>query len=255
MDSIKELLGEPRWKELEAAPLAGGTRHPTWFALQTPSDRPADVLVDQAVRRVARVDGGTKWLADLVPRLIDLEDPSNASSALAEMRAYGALLESGFKVAPISRQKGTNTPDFTINAGDGRVVVEVFAKHQDRSQDVVVEAIHSPLGTALPPEVERTTHVQGERSITFTTGLVAPFGQPDPKKAGDSIQANAVQRLCGIKSNEKQLPSDAPVLLVVDFVHFGGPHASSFVSAEEAWPVMKGHHGLSCGPLWYAMYG
>jgi hypothetical protein len=62
-----------------------------------------------------------------------IDDPEEASAGLAELRAYGGLLEAGFKCTPIP-VKDDSTPDFEVDAGDGPVIVEVFAKHQDESE-------------------------------------------------------------------------------------------------------------------------
>jgi hypothetical protein len=80
----------------------------------------------QAVGRIAD-SGDEDWLGRLAPRLTRIDDPEEAAAALAELRAYGGLLEAGYGVTPI-REKGESTPDFEVDAGDGPVIVEVSSQ-------------------------------------------------------------------------------------------------------------------------------
>jgi hypothetical protein len=182
-----------------------------------------------------------------------MDDISSASSSLAEIRSYGGLLECGFSVIPIPR-RDDSTPDFCIDAGGGQITVEVFAKHQDNEQDRLLDAVHSKDGV-LPDGVERRTQTAGNRTITTTIVELTPAGKPNPTKPHDSVQANMISRVCAIKQNEKQIPDDRPALLVMDFAHFGGPVAAKFLKSGQAAPVESGHHGITCGSIWYAMYG
>jgi len=253
MRRLNDLLTPPQLTDIEVAPLTMGTRYPTWFPLFHEKSRAIDHLVHEAVARVHHQPKGDGWLKDLVPRLVDLADANGASSALAELRAYGGLLEAGFSVEPIPRSDDS-TPDFRIDAGDGPITVEVFAKHQDKEQNRLLEAINTP-GALLPDGVERHVHTVGSRSVIMTTAELAPAGRPDPTKPFDSIQANLVSRVCAIKQREHQLPHDEPALLIIDFAHFGGPHVAEFFKPGQATPIESGHRGITCGAIWYAMYG
>lgn len=141
---LSDLLTPQQIQDLDQADLRpNGYRHPTWFALHNPKPRAIDHLVHKAIPLIARQAGGDAWLRDLAPRLNDFNDDRNASSSLAEIRAYGGLLEAGFQVKPIVRTSDA-TPDFTVDAGDGPVTVEVFSKHQDEDQDDLVAAVNTP---------------------------------------------------------------------------------------------------------------
>lgn len=253
MKQFCDIFEQQEMDTIDQAPQFMGTRHPTWFPLFYKEARIVDNLVNVAVKRIAQENNGEEWLRDLKPRLLDFESIDNASSALAEIRVYGGLLEAGFSVQPIPR-KDDKTPDFNIDAGDGQVTVEVFAKHQDKKQDELLNAAHSP-NLPLTKDVERSTFVAGSRTITTTIVELTPAGKPDPDKPFDSIQANMISRVCSIKQSEGQLPSDRPSLLVVDFTQFGGANVSNFLKSGQTSPIESGHQGITCGAIWYALYG
>jgi hypothetical protein len=250
---LSDLFDQQQLKTIENAPLYMGMRHPTWFPLYYEKQRAIDYLVHSAVRNICQESHGQSWLRDLTSRLLDQEDINNASSALAEIRAYGGLLEAGFAVTPIPRHDDA-TPDFYIDAGDGQVTVEVFAKHQDKEQDDILNAVHSGSGI-LPDSVEHNVRTSGNVSIATSIVELTPAGRPNPAKPQDSIQANMISRVCAIKQNEKQIPEDYAALLVMDFTHFGGPIGAEFLKAGQTAPIESGHRGITCGSIWYAMYG
>jgi hypothetical protein len=189
------------------------------------------------------------WLQSLVPRLTLLNDPEGAASALAELRVYGAFLEASFKVTPIKTSDDA-TPDFSVDAGDGPIIVEVFAKHQDGAQTALQSRIAAG---ATPPGVHRSTTHSEKLTIKTTISSVQPGGAPDPSKPHDSVQANVISRVCSAKKNESQLSADVPSLLWIDFCHFGA--WPDVLGPEQASPLISGHHGLTSGALWYAFYG
>ncbi|WP_199028871.1 hypothetical protein [Ralstonia sp. ASV6] len=252
--NLTDLFNKEEIDRLKDAPLRpSGVQHPSWYPLHSVDSRPVDALVRQVVPMIACEVGGESWLRDLAPRLNDFVDDRNASSALAEIRAYGGLLEAGFEVTPIPRMSSA-TPDFTVDAGDGPVTVEVFSKHQDVEQDELMAAANTP-GGCHPLGIERTTSTVGSRVVTMTEIELTPAGRPDPNKPGDSVQANLISRVCSMKSDETQVDVDRPCLLIADFAHFGGPVASRFVEADQTAPLISGHHGLCSGGMWYGVYG
>lgn len=231
----------------DAEPIATG-RHPTWYPVFYSTPRIVDYLSNQAVRSISE-NGGDKWLRALAPRLTRMDDPEEASAALAELRAYGGLLEAGFTVTPI-HETDDSTPDFEVDAGDGPVIVEVFAKHQNTAEKKLwqdIRAGHTP--TAVDRHVVQSEH----NKIEITISEHHPGGAPDPKKPHDSVQANLISRICAAKGEEKQFPSDRPSLLWIDLRSFGG--WPEVLRLEQCTPLMSGHHGLTSGALWYAFYG
>ncbi len=258
MERLNELFDESQLKAIEHASSFLGTRHPVWFPLFH-NKRPMDVLVHSAVSGISVNPAGMIWLRDLVPRLTDVLDASGSSSALAEVRAYGGLLECGFSVSPIPRTDDS-TPDFNVDAGDGEMTVEVFAKHQDKDEDDTVALMGESYGP-FPDTIHRSHRMvqdankQEARELIITTAAICPGGVPDSSKPGDSVQANLISRICGVKKNECQIPGDKPAVLIIDFCHFGGPDMSSFTKVDQAFPIVSGHRGITSGALWYAVYG
>lgn len=251
---LSDLFTSDEVEGIDKAPLRpNGTRHPTWFALCSREPRPVDNLVRISVPAIAQEIGGERWVKDLVTRLLDFEDDSGASSALAEIRAYGGLLEVWFEVIPIPR-KDTSTPDFTVDAGDGTVTVEVFSKHQDKEQDKLVAAANTPDGEH-PYGIERSETTVGDRTVRMAMTELTPGGRPDPTKAGDSVQANVISKVCSMKEDESQVNPDRPCALIADFTHFGGPIAAQLVNPHQTSPLIRGHRGLCSGGMWYGVYG
>lgn len=251
---LPDLFTAQQIQDLDQADLRpNGYRHPTWFALHNPKPRAIDHLVHKAIPLIARQAGGDAWLRDLAPRLNDFNDDRNASSSLAEIRAYGGLLEAGFQVKPIVRTSDA-TPDFTVDAGDGPVTVEVFSKHQDEDQDDLVAAVNTPDGEH-PQIIERAEATSGNTTVRTTVAELTPAGRPDPTKAGDSVQANVISRVCSMKRNESQVDPERPCVLVADFTHFGPPPAAQLLDPAQTSPLLRGHHDLCSGGMWYGMYG
>jgi hypothetical protein len=229
-----------------------GNRHPTWFPLFY-NKRGIDFSTNISVRKICREQRGENWLRDLTPKLLDYKDINNASSALAEIRAYGGLLAAGFKVAPIPR-KDDSTPDFNISGSQGEMTVEVFSKHQDKQQDHLLFAAHSRT-IPSPQGVELNSRVYNNTIVDTAIIELTPAGRPDPNKLGDSVQSNMISRVCSIKQNERQIPEDRPALLIMDFCNFGGPHVAEFLKSGQAAPIECGQLGITSGSFWYAMYG
>lgn len=248
-NSVRDLLSDEDIQLIENAELIAHSRHPTWYPLFYSKPRSVDYLSNAAVSRISRENGGVIWLEGLKPRLIDIIDPEEAASALAEVRAYGGLLEAGFNVQPIPTSS-TPTPDFCVHADDGKFVVEVFAKHQDASQKAFLNDIASG---NTPDGVHRSKNDLGNASIETTVVELHPGGPPDPSKPNDGVQANVISRICAAKGSEAQFPSDMPSVLWIDFTTFGIWPES--LKLEQCSPILSGHHGLTSGAFWYAFFG
>jgi hypothetical protein len=246
--TIRDLLSDKDLEAIHTAPLIATGRFPTWYPIFFSEPRPVDYLSNGAVARISS-EGDDAWLRLLAPRLCRMDDPEEASAALAELRTYGAFLEAGFKVKPIP-VKDDSTPDFEVDAGDGPVTVEVFAKHQDESETQLWEDIASG---KTPEGVERSSTKINGGEIRTVTSEHRPGGAPDPNKPNDSVQANVISRICAAKGKEKQFPADQPSLLWIDLQSFGA--WPEVVELEQCTPLMSGHHGLTSGALWYAFYG
>lgn len=245
---VKDLLTPDEFDALENAPSIAGARHPTWYPVFYETPRRIEYFTNEAVARVSAA-GHSDWLSKLKPRLMRLDDHEEAAAALAELRAFGALLEAGFTVQPIPRSDAA-TPDFSVDGGDGPVVLEVFTKHEDDEQKLLRG--RALAGDPDPNIVRSSFDVPGSK-IKMTATLMQPGGAPDPSKPYDSVQANLISRICAAKGNESQLPSDRPAMLWIDLRSFGlWPEV---VSPEQAAPLVMSREGVVAGALWYAFYG
>ena len=207
------------------------------------------MLSNNSVARVSREALGPGWLDSLSRRLADTSNREDAAAALAELRAYGSLLEAGFSVKP-EPTTTQPTPEFTVDAGDGEVAVEVFAKHQDDDQkQQLVDAGAGKYSGKTDVAVVKTERGK----VTMATTVLHPGGAPDPKKPHDSTQANLISRICAVKAEEKQLPSGRPSLVWIDFQGFGIWPES--LRLDQAGPLISGRDGLVSGAFWYAFYG
>ena len=245
-------------KSIDKAPMFSGRRHPVWVPLvgEQQSLHAGHYQLEESVVRIKMADGDKKWLESRKPMLLDQEDVNNASAAMAEIRTFGGLLEAGFDVEPVPEKDNVPTPDFFGTAGSQRVVFEVAAKQQDHAQDELECQIYdaSRGNGPLPEGVSRSIH-RGDRStVTFFESVSQPFGRPNPKKPHDSVQTNAISRVCGIKGDEGQFPDDVASVLVVDFNDFGNP-LTPHTLVEQAGPMIAGKNGFTSGALWYAFYG
>ena len=251
-----KLFTPSQLEEIKESPKYFGNRHPTWFPLFAEQLRTTDYRLDSAVASICDQPNGMIWLKDKIPKLLDQKAVNNASASMAEIRAYGGLLESGFTVCPV-KEGETATPDFYIDLCGERTAIEVAAKHQDEEQDQLQDAIEKAMhtkGEELPQDVEHYVRHSENCTIKMVISTHQPGGKPDPCKRNDSVQRNMISRLCGIKGKEKQIPSGLPSVMIIDFTNFGGPYFSNFLSEQTA-PIISGHQGLTSGAIWYAMYG
>ena len=241
--SVRDLLTYAELSEIEKAPLIPGGRHPTWYAVFYDAPRTVEFLTNQSVALVAQA-GGIDWLRALHGRLTRLEDPEDEAAALAELRAYGALLHAGFSVSPIARSE-VATPDFSVDAGDGSIVVVVH--HEQK------HFLSSIVACRTSPGGERSATKGEDATIRRTVSVLQSDGAHDLARPHDCVRADLISRVCAAKSDETQLSDRAPSLLWIDFRSFG-PWPEP-MKLEQAAPLISGRDGLTSGALWYALYG
>ena len=252
------LFTESELKKVEgSAPFFGG-RHPIWYPLFGPERVATDWCLDQAVASIEREREGGQWLKSQLPRLLDMQEPRNASGAMAEIRVYGALLECELDVRP--EQSGeAPTPDFVIRAGGHSTVVEVAARHEARKASEFRQAISDHLragGVGLPPGVERHVwHMESGRNIEIVESSHHPGGSPDPSKPLDGVQANLISRVCAVKGCARQLGSGVAGILVIDLTIFGERSEGDMLLSDQVSPMLSCRPGVISGAIWYAMYG
>ena len=257
LETFASLFTAEQRRGIDEAPMFWGQRHPTWvplFGEETSLDA-GHYRLEQSVRLIAGRPDGEAWLKAKTGELLDEKDVNNASAAMAEIRAYGGLIEAGFDVEPVPEADET-TPDFIARTGNQAVAVEVAAKHQDHQQDELQRRIHEAMRGrgSLPEGVQYSERRRRGDVIRMAESVGQPGGSPDPAKPHDSVQANVIQRVCGIKGKERQIPDDMAAVLVVDFNDFGRP-LIPFTMIDQTAPAMRWTDGFTSGALWYAFYG
>ena len=257
LPAFAALFSPAQKRRIDEAPMFWGKRHPIWMPLfgEEATLHAGHHRLDQSVKLITCRPDGASWLKAKTAKLLDEKDVNNASAVMAEIRAFGGLIEAGFEVEPVPETDETR-PDFIVRTGNQAVVVEVAAKHQDHEQDELQAGIHDATrGQGPVPEGVRYSEHRGrEHLIRMTESVHQPGGRPDPSKPNDSVQANLISRVCGIKGNERQIPEDMAGLLVVDFNDFGSP-LTPFTLIDQNAPAMHWTDGFTSGALWYAFYG
>lgn len=229
-----------------------GERHPVaTLALENPKGQVA-INTEQAAKIITQKNSG--WLSSLKPRLIDTTEISNASGALGELRAYGALLETWMTVSPEPIVQGKRVvPEFEVGAGDGLVIVEVHSRQLNSDQKVSATK-HSKELTA---KVEVAKKTNASKPIVVTDELeVIPFGAPDQTKPGDSVLTNVISRIASIKEDESQIDPNKPFVLWLDLQDptvWGGLSIAEQQLAPLYTETKDGEVGT--GALWFALYG
>ena len=234
-----------------------GHRHPTWVPLfgEVQALHAGHYRLEESVRLISNRKDGPGWLAAKTSKLLDVDDVNNASAAMAEIRAFGGMIEAGFDVDPVAETEKP-TPDFIATTEDQTVAFEVAAKHQDREQDKLQEQIHDAMrgNGPVPAGVEHSLYRGHRGSIESFVSVHQPGGKPNPEKPNDSVQTNLTSRVCAIKGGEQQIPDDKAAVLVVDFNDFGGP-LTPHTLIDQTAPAITGRDGFTSGALWYAFYG
>lgn len=250
MSFLHALLSPDQIKAIDAAPLLAGDRHPAWSPLFQHQASATDFLTRNAADALARLPGARDAMRGVIGRAASLDNIPDAAAALAELRAFGGLLQAGLAVDPIDAGgKRGATPDFVVGTSDGDVTVEVHARHEAGQQTVFRQAVLD--GEDLP-DVDRRSEIIGRHKVSFTTTALYPGGKPDPNKPFDSIQANVISRLCSAKDEEAQRREGVASVLWLDLSHFG---SMTHTLLEQTIPLVSGHIGLTSGAIWHAFYG
>jgi hypothetical protein len=252
MSNSTGFLGKLSTAEIECLRNAArdGMRHPTAALALANMPNQVRTNTERAARAISHVND--PWLDGLKPRLLDTKDFTTASSALGELRAYGALLEAAFAVKPAPVVIGKKVvPEFEVDAGDGPVIVEVHSRQLDGEQAQALAAHHEETRDA----VEKAKSANPNKPLIMMSPVsVTPMGAPNPDKAGDSILTNAISRICSTKSGERQSDPNKPFVLWLDLQDptvWGLP-----ISDEQLAPLWTQRDGaIGSGALWFALYG
>jgi hypothetical protein len=138
------------------------------------------------------------WINRIKNRLTDMEVYSASSSALGEIRAFGYLLEAGYKVVPIIETSET-TPDFHVVHNEEIVVVEV---HSRQLTDDEAKQLEDFRNKPWPQK-------EGSR-VLARSHVVTPFGKPTPR---ENVTENVISKLTSIKQEESQFSDKYPSVL------------------------------------------
>lgn len=219
-------------------------------------DNQTDIQVsgntERAFKRI--VEENKEWLLSLKKRLLDFGDYSEASSALAEIRAYHYLLEAGILVRPLPR-KSSATPDFSIEENNEKVSLEVHAKQLNGIESKDLENFYN----------EKPQFQEGE-NICIEEYVIAPFGKPKEKKnilesfeelnkeqkQQENTTEIAIKKIASIKDEENQFsPTETSIL----WLDFQDEVWNLCMNVNQLLPVISWHGDFYSGAVWYAFYG
>jgi hypothetical protein len=197
------------------------------------------------------------WMRGLRSRLLATDDFTHAASALGEIRAHGALIETWMPVVPAPQIPGSQaSPEFEVDSGAGPVIVEVHCRQLDHSQVAALARHDTELAAASVAALVKA-RAAGQTGNVVTSGVIEvfPAGAPVAGKPGDSVLTNTISRVARIKENEHQIDPAKPFVLWLDFQD---PHVwGGAISDEQFSPLYTemNNGAVGCGALWHALYG
>ena len=252
MDIVSKIIEA---KEIEKLRKVHQVNRPHPLVRLTGTERPSQVAHNTARAIKLILQNNREWLVD--PRFRERmlsEDVTNAAGALAEIRAYGALLEAGYQVNPIRPAKEPS-PDFRIAAENGGCAnVEVHAKQISGPMQDEIDKHERE----IQEDFQAWRKEKGKSGGVFIAEAlgIQPLGAPDPAKRGETTTINAIHSLCQVKAEEKQFAEDEVNLLWLDMQDENPWWFLSCDPSVLVEPVVSGNDGmLTSGALWYAMYG
>jgi hypothetical protein len=234
--------------------LAPGARHPLIVLAKAQKPHQVATNTEKSARSILRKN--QDWLKNLKPRLVSTSDTTSSSSALGEIRGYGALLETAMAVKTNPTVPGKKVvPEFEVDAGDGAVIVEVHSRQLDPEQAKAIAEHQQRYRAEHKIAVEEARKAGKKGLVTSASIGVIPLGAPDRRKAGDSVLTNAISRICNIKKEEKQIDPSKPFVLWLDLQDpvVWGPSIAEQQFAPIYSEPKDGQVGT--GALWFALYG
>lgn len=211
----------------------GGLSHPIKSILFP--DNNHSPLVNNTMRALRIID--KNWILSKKDRLLNLKKYDAAASVLGEIRAYGYLMECRLSVKSISI-KSKPTPDFEIENGNEKVLVEVYNKLYDDKELNALDEFHS----------EKISLKQGQ--VISRMHSVFPFGKP---KSGENVSENAISKLASTKDEKKkkQLSENHTSILWLDFQD----DVWWIFDVNRVFPIITRDGLIHSGAIWYAFYG
>jgi hypothetical protein len=226
------------YHDMRTHPLVAVALHPG--AGQSPDQ--ISINTCQALRLV--LDTFPDWARNLKRRLIDAKDWTNAESALAEIRACGALLEAGLPVQLGGKNAATGAKaEFHVTLDGVETIIEVWTRNLSNKD---IQRMSNELA-----EFATTRATNGGR-ITTAVSTNAPFGAPDPNKQGDSILTNVISRVASIKEREHQAHDRRAFIVWADLQSH---NTMRFDFSHDLQPLKSWNGLVSSGGYWHALYG
>jgi hypothetical protein len=216
-----QLFSDPQIQTLRSQTVKPGRVHPLVAVALHPGlpQSPNKIAINTCMALNHVLTWFPAWANNLKSRLLEPKDWASAESALAEIRACGALLEAGYPVVLGGKNADTGAkPEFHILLDSVETIVEVWNRN-----------------------------LAGNAAATGT-----PFGAPDPEKPGDSVLTNAIQRVAAVKEREHQAASAQPFVIWADLQSV---ETMRFDYSDHLQPLMSWNGVLESGAYWHALYG
>ena len=248
---MTDYLGIISKTELERLPVG----HPFRSVASAGDDNQVSANTRLAARAILLKN--PQWLASVKSRLLDVTDRTNASSALGEIRAYGALLETWMDIKPGPTVTNSNvSPEFEAEHGDGPVIVEVHSRQLDTDQVEALSKHHQALEAQHANNVRQAREERKQGNVvTSGATVVHPYGAPKVGKAGDTVATNAISRVASVKGKEHQIDPSKPFVLWLDLqdVIVWGLSVSEDHFSPAYTESKEGY--VDPGVFWSALYG
>lgn len=236
LELLKSLLGPQGWARVRAARLRDRDHPLRSMIHSSDANRWFHQPSIDALHLVSKHD--PSWLQSKAHRLESVADYKEAATALAEIRAYAALLGCGFDVKPIPKGKRA-TPDFHAQVDSSTYVeVEVYTRQLDDVEAKALQRFHEEVPSQMP-----------RSGVGIRDHTITPFRKPG---SGESTTENVISKLASAKQTESQFSDSVPSILWLDFQD---EPLRLFPLEVAAQPVSKNRTGFFSGPLWYAFYG
>jgi hypothetical protein len=231
-----------------------GRTHPLLNLIARKEER-SWYVVEHAARMIYQHN--QTWFEGLKDRLLATDDYTHASSAIGEIRAYGALLDTWMTVTPGPKVPYSKvSPEFGVDNGDGDVIVEVHTRQLDNAEAEGLKQHHADLSAAHRKAVAAARSTGSTKNVV-TSGEkeVFPTGAPKPGKKGDTWVTNTISRIAAIKEKEHQIDPELPFVLWLDLHDYS---VWGFALDLEFFRPLfsEGKEGyVNSGPFWFALYG
>ncbi len=204
---LKSIFSEEELKKISQKK-TGERLHPVYALIKNLEEKSFDkeaehtaaVNTDYSVEIIKNKN--PDYFKSIKKRLLETSDYTNPMSALAEIRAFSALIQAGFNPKNIPQQK-KSTPDFHFFINGIECLVEVHAKYLSKNSDCAI--------------LEELCEKKENESV-FIKSIIsrAPFGQSMENTTSKEIDTNVISKVCAMKEEEKQFDESKINILWID---------------------------------------